>query len=68
MGVTAPPIGGYVLNSDEPPDDEGLDANCDGVDGVIGKDVYVNAMTVIGNQPGHADGSHADDWCCSCPG
>jgi len=27
----------------DPPDDMGIDANCDGADGVIGKDVYVDA-------------------------
>ncbi len=34
------------------PDDEGLDANCDGADGVVGKDVYVDATRGLSTNPG----------------
>jgi hypothetical protein len=34
------------------PDDDGVDANCDGADGVVGKDVYVDATTGLSTNPG----------------
>lgn len=33
---------GGAPGSVDPPDDMGIDANCDGADGVVGKDVYVD--------------------------
>jgi hypothetical protein len=35
--------GGDACAATDPPDDQGIDSNCDGADGVIGKDVYVDA-------------------------
>lgn len=34
------------------PDDDGADANCDGADGVVGKDVYVDATSGLSTNPG----------------
>jgi hypothetical protein len=34
--------GGDACVATDPPDDQGLDTNCDGADGIVGKDVYVD--------------------------
>ncbi len=34
--------GGDACAASDPPDDQGVDSNCDGADGIVGKDVYVD--------------------------
>lgn len=36
----------------DPPDDMGVDSNCDGADGVVGRDVYVDANTGLDSNDG----------------
>ncbi|HEX8793583.1 MAG TPA: hypothetical protein VF765_21720 [Polyangiaceae bacterium] len=37
--------GGDACTATDAPDDQGVDANCDGADGIVGKDVYVDPNT-----------------------
>ncbi len=42
-------------DSVDDPDDEGIDANCDGADGVVGRDVYVEPTVGLASNPGTPD-------------
>jgi len=37
--------GGDACGTTDAPDDQGVDSNCDGADGIVGKDVYVDPST-----------------------
>jgi hypothetical protein len=50
-GVVSHSDGGCVGAAD-PPDSQGLDTNCDGVDGVVGRDIYVNVDLGQDTNPG----------------
>jgi hypothetical protein len=43
---------GDACGGTDDPDDEGLDTNCDGVDGVVGRDTYVDDATGSDSNPG----------------
>jgi len=44
-----------ATDSVDDPDEEGLDSNCDGADGTVGRDVYVEPTTGLASNPGTPD-------------
>lgn len=44
--------GGGSATADDPLDDDGIDSNCDGADGKVGFDVYVNPTTGLDSNEG----------------